>query len=222
MSDDYFLQLSAARSAKNSRQRLRNALLNRHIPRFENIIESDECETKKVWKNWREPRCVWARKDEDGNKIPIVPEESCWYVMYVNIELMLEDIKMQTKFRQRFHLPYASYLDLVDVIASHELFDRWCGEKRNNKKTSPIGLLVLGALRYLGRGWTFDDIEESTAVSSYVHCAFLRVFIHFGSTVLYERYVTFPKTAHDMLLLTFMSFPKLVYPVASVHLTAHT
>ena len=32
---------------------------------------------------------------------------------------------------------------------------------------SNIKLLLLGALRYLGRGHTFDDIEEATAISYY-------------------------------------------------------
>ena len=39
-------------------------------------------------------------------------------------------------------------------------------------KTSPIELLLLGTLRYLGRGWTFDDIEEATAISLEVHRVF--------------------------------------------------
>jgi hypothetical protein len=48
----------------------------------------------------------------------------------------------------------------------------WAQE--NNKKVSPVELLVLGSLRYLGRGWTFDDCEESTAIEKEVHHFFLR------------------------------------------------
>ena len=29
----------------------------------------------------------------------------------------------------------------------------------------PIDFLILGALIYLGRDWTFDDLEEATGVS---------------------------------------------------------
>ncbi len=36
----------------------------------------------------------------------------------------------------------------------------------------PVELLVLGSLRYLGRGWTFDDYEESTTIDKDVHCCF--------------------------------------------------
>ena len=62
---------------------------------------------------------------------------------------------------------------------------------------SPVELLVLRALRYLGRGWTFDDIEESTAVSRDVHRVFFHAFIEFGSTVLYDRYVNAPLNFED-------------------------
>ena len=75
---------------------------------------------------------------------------------------------------------------------SNELFDRWCGYKSNNKKVTPVELLVLGSLRYLGRGWTFDDIEESTAIDNEVHCRFFKVFIQLGSTALYQKLVITP------------------------------
>ncbi len=35
--------------------------------------------------------------------------------------------------------------------------------------TSPLELLLLGALSYIGHGWTFDDLEESTLISAEVH-----------------------------------------------------
>jgi hypothetical protein len=54
----------------------------------------------------------------------------------------------------------------------------------------PIELLVLGALRYLGRrGLTFDDLEEYTAINEETHCQFLHRFIEFGSKTLYIWYV---------------------------------
>ena len=99
---------------------------------------------------------------------------------------------MMEKFRMRFRLPYPSYLELVDAMRSHPIFDRWCSHKKNGKKSSPVELLVLGALRYLGRGWTFNDLEESTAINHDVHLVFLHRFIEFRSTVLFERYVAAP------------------------------
>jgi hypothetical protein len=58
--------------------------------------------------------------------------------------------------------------------------------------SSSIELLVLGALRYLGRGRTFDDIEELTGISQEVHRVFFHHFIHFGKTKLYDKFVKLP------------------------------
>ena len=97
---------------------------------------------------------------------------------------MLEDSYLCAKFWTRFRVPYANYLELLQWIRDDTRFARWCGEKINNNMSSPIQLLVLGSLRYLGRGWTFDDIEEQTAISKEVHCTFFHAFIDFGSTSL--------------------------------------
>ena len=78
------------------------------------------------------------------------------------------------------------------AFSESKLFDRWCGHNLNNKQASPIELLVLGSLRYLGRGWTFDNVEENTAIRKEVHRTFFHRFVKFGSTVLYDKYVLTP------------------------------
>jgi hypothetical protein len=103
-----------------------------------------------------------------------------------------KDVKLQKAFRNRFRLPYKQYLEWVQLVQSNELFDRWCGYKSKNKKVSSVELLVLGSLRYLSRGWTFDDCEESTAIDKEVHCCFFNVFIRFGSTELYQKWIITP------------------------------
>ena len=65
------------------------------------------------------------------------------------------------------------------------------------QKATPIELLVLGSLRYLGCGWTFDDVEECTAVSQEVHRVFFGQFIEFAGTVLYNKYVVYPKNFEE-------------------------
>ena len=99
-------------------------------------------------KNKRTPRGVLARKDtEDGPLEIILPEDSLWYKAYVSNFLMLEpESSMAKKFRERIRLPYPNFLHLVASVSESELFDRWCGHKRNNKQASPIELLVLGSL----------------------------------------------------------------------------
>jgi hypothetical protein len=49
--------------------------------------------------------------------------------------------------------------------------------------------MVLRAFRYyLGRGWTFDDIEENTGISQETHRQFFHAFIEVRSTILYKKY----------------------------------
>ena len=121
----------------------------------------------------RTQRYIYAWRDtEDGPLEIILLQESLWYPFYVRNYYINEDVKLQKAFCLRFRLPYEQYLDLVQQVKSNELFDRWCGFKSNNKKVSPVELLVLGSLCYLGRGWTVDDCEESTAIDKEVHHRF--------------------------------------------------
>ena len=99
---------------------------------------------------------------------------------------------MAKKFRNPFCLPYTRYTDILTQIKIDDRFKHWCGFKTYAKSTSPVELLLLGSLRYLGRGWTFDDMEELTAISISVHCKFFHAFIDFGCTTLYSVHVSTP------------------------------
>ncbi len=96
------------------------------------------------------------------------------------------------RFCIRFRIPFPKYLKLVKQIKADDRFDQWCGFKKFKQTTSPIELLVLGSLPYLGRGWTFDGIEENMAISQEVHHTFFHIFIDFGSTVLHDKFVQNP------------------------------
>ena len=63
---------------------------------------------------------------------------------------------------------------------------------------SPLELLLLGSLRYLGRGFTFDDCEEYTARSKEVYRVFFHQFIKLGSTVLFDKYIITPTTSEEL------------------------
>ena len=84
-------------------------------------------------------------------------------------------------------------------MEDHHLFFRWKTGTTHQYwcASSPLSLLILGALRYLGRGWTFEDIEESTAIDEETHQQFFHVFIQYGSTTMYDKYVITPKTPDD-------------------------
>ena len=61
---------------------------------------------------------------------------------------------------------------------------------------SSIGLLLLGSLK-LERGFTFDDLYEAIGISEEVHRRIFHVFIQFGSTALYNRYVNTPSNMDE-------------------------
>jgi hypothetical protein len=99
-------------------------------------------------------------------------------------------------------------LDMISSKKSEGLFDRWTqhdnscyAERENNKKNkkvSPIKLLLLGSLIYLGKGWMFDDMRAVTYISRDVHRKFFHQFVTFGATVLYPTYVSVPQTVEEL------------------------
>lgn len=82
---------------------------------------------------------------------------------------------------------------------------------------------MLGALRYLGRGWTFDDIVESTHISAETHRCFFERFLEFGSTVLYSKYVTTPQNSEEarthMIEFEKAGFPGCIGSCDCTHIT---
>ena len=47
---------------------------------------------------------------------------------------------------------HQSFLEVVSLVQDHDLFKTWTKIELSIKESSPIELLVLGALRCLGRG----------------------------------------------------------------------
>lgn len=131
------------------------------------------------------------------------PTESQWYLLYCQgEETGLKYMRnFHSKFRLRFRMPHSSYIDLVNMCVEESmkddgLFKRWRpgSTTLDGRDAAPMKLLVLCALRYLGRGWTFDDLQEATAISEEVIRVFFHQFIAFGSTVLFKKFVVAPTT----------------------------
>jgi hypothetical protein len=155
----------------------------------EDYHTEDEDDAPKEKKR-RKKRIILARRNENGQLEAIPPKESLWWHMYVACP-QEDDSRFLRKFRRRFRHPYAQFKWFVEEARK----EKWFPE---GKSSSPLELLILGAFRYLGRGLTFDDLEESTAISEEVHRNFFHKFIKIGSTVLYERYVRAPQTKEEV------------------------
>ena len=138
--------------------------------------------------------------DDNGAPRYLVPRQTYWYLMYVRTSPEnLECAKFKKKFRRRFRMPYKQYLELLSKLQGDSMFSRWKPNKKDatGKLASPLELLLLGALRYLGRGLTFDDLEEFTAIGEETHRQFFHIFIEWGATKLYPVYVRMPTTAAE-------------------------
>lgn len=136
--------------------------------------------------------------DDGMRQRPYTPKSSHWYNLYVAFP-DLDDKTFHRKFRARFRLPYEQFTQLLSHLEMDDRFRRWHNGSANciKKEATPMSLLLLCSLRYLGRGWTFDDLSENTAISQEVIRTFFHEFISYGSTVLYDKYVRTPLTSAD-------------------------
>jgi hypothetical protein len=178
--------------------RLRLKLI--HSLMEEEEMEDSVAPTKKKQKRAEKGVCFYM--DEDGVQQVVPPEMSLWYNLYACPEARAEDHDQRflKKFRRRFRCPYPLYLELCDLaINDPYYFRRWKPGTTDavGRESAPIHLMILTSLRYLGRGWTFDDCEEATAVSEDVCRVFFHEFISFGKNVLYPKYVVAPNTRED-------------------------
>lgn len=136
--------------------------------------------------------------DASGNRMPADPRVSPWYLLYVTpTQTNLRKKKFQKKFRRRFRLPHANFRELLKDLEESGEFQRWLSKDAVGRQSSPLSLMLLGALRYLGRGWTFDDLEEATLISEETHRQFFHRFIDYSSSILFKRYVVSPASSSD-------------------------
>ena len=140
--------------------------------------------------------------DDSGSRVPVSPKSTSWYRLYVS-HPNVDNPKFHKQFRRRFRLPHHKFVELVNIFkeATNEdgslSFRRWMSKDAVGLESSPIELMILGALRYLGRGWTFDDIEEATVIDEETHRQFFHHFITFGAEVLFNKWVVAPTTAEE-------------------------
>ena len=121
--------------------------------------------------------------------------DTIWFKLYLKILIL--STPLQKLSRNRFCLCHHSYLELLSEMRGDELFARWMNSDCFGLPPSNMPLLHLGALRYIRRGWTFDDIEEKTAISREILRTFFHNFLLYGSNVLYHKYVIVSATKTD-------------------------
>lgn len=133
------------------------------------------------------------RRDPNGELVEFLARDTPWYFMYIS-DPDVGSSKFQKDFRNRFRMSYSTFLSHLDDVSNDVAFRRWSTGSTNavGQASAPIGLLLLGTLRYLGRAWTFDDLEEATTISPEVHRCFLHVYLDWCSTTLFDKVVKYP------------------------------
>ena len=88
-------------------------------------------------------------RDNDGSLREIRPEDTLWYLLYVNQPPLNE--RIHRLFRSRFKIPYETFLKLSVDITNHSCFKQWTRADAVGNKPVSIKLLLLGCLRFIGR-----------------------------------------------------------------------
>ena len=129
-------------------------------------------------------------RDDDDSLRELTPKDTLWYLLYVHTPPRNDRLRRQ--FRLRFRMPYDTFVSMCGDLTNHEMFDIYNKYDAVGDKASDIRLLLLGVLRYIGRAWTLDDVEEANGISRETNRRFLSLFLEYGSTILYRKWVIDP------------------------------
>ena len=161
----------------------------------ESLIEEEECQKSKQKKK-RGPKGSYD--EESGKWVKQDPKDSTWYKVYILSNNCSTIKKNKRKFRRRFRMPHHSFKSLVKLCRDNNWFPKVEKPDAVGQVGAPLELLILGSLRYLGRGWTFDDLEEATNISEETHRRFSLQFFQIGATHLFDKWVTIPQTKEEI------------------------
>ena len=132
---------------------------------YEFVTGDEPSEAGPKQKKRRKPKGIIWQIDADGNWLVLDPRDSIWWKLYISRVYRLscpnsgpagvpeDPDKFNKLFRRRFRMPYDRFLKLIDICKGSDYFQKWKDGKADalGKESSPIELLLLASLRYLGR-----------------------------------------------------------------------
>jgi hypothetical protein len=154
---------------------------------------------------------VRPRKKQRGSNVYTVEDRhnSLFRVKYLprsDTELALlrnECSPSGKKFRRRFRIPYVIFENIRDEIIELFYSDRKTTDSRG-REVVDIALLVLGALRFVATGCTYDALDELTCVAGETHRVFIRdIFTSWGRHAAKEH-IRLPVTDEEIRHVTGM------------------
>ena len=110
---------------------------------------------------------------------------------------MVPSSKYGKQFRRRFRLPWQAFKDIVNLHREEHDFHE--GRDAVGRPCVPLELKILGVLRVLGRGYTFDDVAEFVVSGEEIHRVFFYKFIEVYASKYVDLWVTAPKTSAELL-----------------------
>ena len=147
-----------------------------------------------------EKNTLYFTDPETGRRTPMTYRHSLWYQNYI-LNAQPDKRWWCEIFRDRFRLPYDCYLQLVEMCKESPILYQWVDNKSkryNTKQGASMELLVLCALRYLGRGWRICDLNEAVVINKETIRLFISKFLEFGSTTLFQRFVVEPRNIDEI------------------------
>ena len=142
-------------------------------------------------------------ENEPKRKVPRIRRqrpnywESSWGKLYRSGDLEDPTSRACKKFRRRWVLPEFSTLQELIRLA-HDEMGYSQRETHNGRRVPPLPLKVLGYLRVVGRGHSFDDVEENTGISETAFRVFFHDFSERGARFLYPMFVSMPSSAAEI------------------------
>ena len=108
---------------------------------------------------------------------------------------MSDDSKFGKKFRLRFRVPYVLFLGIVEDIRKKY---KVSNKNKYGLASVKLELLVLGSLRFIATGCSFDLIEELTSVSDEKHRTFFRDHFSYWGMRASKDHITMPETKEEI------------------------
>ena len=145
-------------------------------------------------------------------------KQSCWY-LFLQRDFSDLDSRNSKIFRNRFTVPHQLYQQLL------LLAEEWFPQKKLDvclRENTPIFLKLLGTLRMLGKGCSWDLLYELSGVSGEVHRKWTHEFLYKFSQEMYPIHVHGPRDTDELNTVTSLyaavGFPGCIGSTDCVHI----
>ena len=156
---------------------------------FESILEAIQEEIEDSESDDDEYERVYLRETSKS----VNYKETAWFSLLQDKNLENPNSKISRLFQLRFRIPYLLFKHyLVKRCNELNIFD----SERECPTRCPIEIKIMACLRLLGRGLTYDDINEMSKIPNSTIPQFLHTFCENMATRMYEPVIEHPAQAN--------------------------